>query len=124
MRLFVSAFLSVGAAAFACAQESWDAHYVGGAKIGHTHTFVQKVPDRTTGKEYLRVRIDIELKLKRDKDVSVVKMQYGTIETLKGEVLRLDTRTLVGEDHDIRAYGDVITAKWSSNWTGMASTRA
>ena len=81
---------------------------VGGSKIGYTHTYVEKVKDQRSGKDYLRVRIDIELKLKRDKDVSVIKMQYGTIETLDGQVLRLDTRTLVGEDHDLRAHGDVI----------------
>jgi Transglutaminase-like superfamily len=107
MRIVVPAFLSVVATTLAFGQESWDAHYVSGAKIGYTHTYVERVPDPATKKEYLRVRIDIELKLKRDRDVSIVKMQYGTIETLKGEVLRLDTRTLVGEDHDIRAHGDV-----------------
>ena len=47
---------------------------------------------RTGARIYLRVRIDMELRLKRDKDVSIVKMQYGTIETLDGEVLRLDTQ--------------------------------
>ena len=108
MRTVVPAFLWVMTGSLAHGQESWDAHYVGGSKIGYTHTFVEKVPDPTTKKEYLRVRIDMELKLKRDKDVTIAKMQYGTIETLKGEVLRLDTRTLVGEDHDLRAHGDVI----------------
>ncbi len=88
------------------AQESWDATYLGGAKIGYTHTYVEKVKDR--GKDYLRVRIDLELKLKRDKDTTVTKIQYGTIETLDGQVLRLDTRTQVGEDNDLRAHGDVI----------------
>lgn len=102
------AFLWVLTGGLAHGQESWDAHYVGGSKIGYTHTYVQRVPDPTTKKEYLRVRIDMELKLKRDKDVTIAKMQYGTIETLKGEVLRLDTRTLVGEDHDLRGHGDVI----------------
>ena len=54
------------------------------------------------------MRIDIEQRLKRDKDISVVKLEYGTIETLDGQVLRLDTRTLAGDAKDIRAHGDVI----------------
>ena len=33
---------------------------------------------------------------------------YGTIETLDGQVLRLDTRTQAGEGQDLRVHGDVI----------------
>jgi hypothetical protein len=98
--------LSIGLCTVARGQESWDATFVGGSKIGYTHTYVEKVKDH--GKEYLRVRIDLQLKLKRDKDISIIKLQYGTIETLDGQVLRLDTRTQIGEDNDIRAHGDVI----------------
>jgi Transglutaminase-like superfamily len=89
--------------------ESWDAIYLGGSKIGYVHTFVEKVHYK--GKEYQRVRIHIEQRLKRDKDISVVNLEYGTIETLDGEVLRLDTRILAGDGRDIRAHGDVIGGK-------------
>jgi hypothetical protein len=107
MGTLLSALLALGCFALAWGQESWDATYVAGAKIGFTHTYVEKVKD-PRGKDYLRVRIDLELKLKRDRDVTVAKLQYGTIETLDGQVLRLDTRTQIGEDTDIRAHGDVI----------------
>ena len=76
------------------AQESWDAVYLGGSKIGHMHTYVEKVTDH--GKDYHRVRLDIEMHLKRGKDQSDIKLMYGTIETLDGQVLRLDTRTQAG----------------------------
>src|ERR1700722_1807315 len=89
--------------------ESWDAIYLGGSKIGYVHTYVEKVHYK--GKEYQRVRIHIEQRLKRDKDISVVNLEYGTIETLDGEVLRLDTRILAGDAKDIRAHGDVIGGK-------------
>ena len=92
-----------GAAAHA--QESWDAVYLGGSKIGYIHVFVESVKDR--GREYLRVRIDIELRLKRREDVAVTKLMYGTIETLDGQVLKLDTRTQVG-NQDLRVHGNVI----------------
>jgi hypothetical protein len=92
------------------AQESWDAIYLAGSKIGYVHTFVEKVREGT-GREYLRVRIDAQEQIKRGRDVSIVKLRYGTIETEDGQVLRLDTRTQAGEDHDIRAYGDVIHGK-------------
>ncbi len=106
-RLILPSFLGLVICTIVHGQESsWDATYVDGAKIGYTHTYVEKVPNR--GKVYLRVRIDMELRLKRDKDVSIVKMQYGTIETLDGEVLRLDTKTLTGEFNELRTHGDVI----------------
>jgi hypothetical protein len=87
------------------AQDSWDAIYLAGSKVGWLHTFVEKVPNN--GKNYLRVRIDCEQRFKRDKDVSISRFQYGTIETLDGQVLRLDTLTSVGEQK-LRGHGDVI----------------
>jgi transglutaminase-like putative cysteine protease len=105
-RIILPLFLDLVICTIVHGQESWDATYVNGSKIGYTHTYVEKVKNR--GKDYMRVRIDMELSLKRDKDVSIVKMMYGTIETLDGEVLRLDTRTLTGEANEIRTHGDVI----------------
>src|ERR1700756_1854408 len=104
--LFAASGLVMGKSAHA--QESWDAIYLAGAKIGWVHTFVEKVQDR--GRDYLRVRIDIEQRLKRGKDISIARLMYGTIETLEGQVLRLDTRTTVGEQQ-LRAHGDVVQGK-------------
>jgi len=87
------------------AQDSWDAIYLQGSKIGWVHTFVKKVQDR--GRDYLNVRLDIEQRLKRGNDISVTNLMYGTIETLDGQVLRLDTLTTAGEQK-LRAHGDVI----------------
>ena len=86
-------------------QESWDAIYLAGSKIGWVHTFVEKVKNR--GKDYQRVRVDVEQRLKRGKDTAVTKLSYGTIETLDGQVLRLDTLTQAGTQ-SLRAHGDVI----------------
>ena len=90
------------------AQESWDAIYLAGTKIGFVHTYVEKVKNQ--GKDYLRVRIDMEQRIKRDRDFSVTKLTYGTIETPEGQVLRLDTLIDAGEQR-IRAHGDVIRGK-------------
>jgi hypothetical protein len=109
LRISSLALLALLGGARAEAQESWDAIYLGGAKIGYIHTFVQKVPNR--GREYLRVRIDMEQRVKRRDDISVTKLMYGTIETLDGQVLRLDTRTQAGGNQDLRAHGDVIGGK-------------
>lgn len=105
----VIALVLVGAPARA--EESWDAVYLVGAKVGHMHTYVEKVADPKTGKDYRRVRLDVEMRLKRENDESFVKLMYGTIETLDGQVLRLDTRTQSGEALDIRVHGDVDVAK-------------
>src|SRR5438309_1524911 len=70
--------------------ESWDAVYLGGAKAGHIHTYIEPVKDK--GRDLLRVRIDMVVSYKRLKDRVTMKLHYGTIETLDGSVLRLDTR--------------------------------
>ena len=86
------------------AQESWDAIYLGGSKIGYIHTYIKKV--KSQGRDYLNVRIDMEQRIKRGDDVSVTRLTYGTIETPAGQVLRLDTLTDTGEQR-LRAHGDV-----------------
>jgi len=105
--LTIAAALLLGSGQRASSQESWDAIYLQGSKIGWVHTFVKKVQDR--GRDYLNVRVDIEQRLKRGDDVSVTKLMYGTIETLDGQVLKLDTLTIVGDQNQkLRAHGDVI----------------
>jgi hypothetical protein len=98
----------LGTAGRVSAQDSWDAVYLVGSKVGHIHTFVEPVKDR--GRDLLRVRIDMELSYQRLKDRITTKMQYGTIETLDGQVLRLDTRILAS-DKEIRVHGDAIGGK-------------
>jgi transglutaminase-like putative cysteine protease len=109
-RALMGSPLAILVASLACApaqaQDSWDAVYRGGSKIGHIHTWVEKVSDR--GRDYNRVRIDIEQRLKRRDDETVIRLMYGTIETLDGEVLKLDTRTQAGETQDIRVHGDAV----------------
>ena len=75
-----------------------------GAHIGFVHTYVEKV--RSKGHEYLRVRIDMEQRVRRGRDIAVTRLTYGTIEALDGQVLRLDTYTQLGQQR-IRTYGDV-----------------
>ena len=87
------------------AQEAWDAVFLKGNKIGHVHTFIEKVSEK--GRELYRVRQDQVYTFRRLKDTVTMKMMYGTIETPEGEVLRLDTRTLTS-DNEIRVYGDAI----------------
>src|SRR5690349_21766640 len=45
------------------AQDSWDAVYLSGQKVGHIHTFVAPVKDK--GKDLVRVRVDMVLSFKR-----------------------------------------------------------
>jgi len=97
-----------GLASPALAQESWDAVYLAGSKIGYIHTFIEKVTDK--GRDLLRVRVDMVLTFKRDKDTVVNELMYGTIETLDGEVLRIATRTLLS-DRELKMSGDAVKGK-------------
>src|ERR1017187_2766876 len=105
LMLCLAAAVGLVFSASASAQESWDAIYLGGSKIGHVHTYVEKVKNQ--GRDYLRVRIDMEQRIKRGKDIAVTRLTYGTIETPEGQVLRLDTLIDAGEQ-TIRTHGDVI----------------
>ncbi len=87
--LLVQIGIVLAASTASHAEESWDAVYLGGAKIGFVHTFVEKLKDK--GRDFLRVRIDMELNLKRGNDIASPSFTYGTIETLDGQVLKLDT---------------------------------
>lgn len=93
------------AASAARAEDSWDAVFLAGNKIGYIHTFIEKATEKN--RPLNRVRVDTVLSFRRGDDVVTQKMMYGTIETLEGEVLRLDTRTLTS-DNEIRVYGDVV----------------
>ena len=106
--VILGAALGLLAAAPAQAQESWDAVFLKGSKIGYVHTSVEKV--REKNRELYRVRVDWVLKFRRLDDSVVMKILYGTIETPDGEVLRLDTRTVVS-DNELRVHGDVIKGK-------------
>ncbi len=103
--LFVLALTSA-----ARSQESWDAIYIKGEKIGHLHVWVEpikQVSART--KDLVNVRVDWDMSFKRGDDRVQLKQHYGTIETKDGSVLRLDTRSQTA-DGDIRTYGDVDRA--------------
>lgn len=106
--VLLAAFVLVGLTGAAPTTDSWDAVYLAGSKVGHVHTFIEPVKDR--GRDYLRIRFDMKLSYKRLDDTVNIQMQYGTIETQEGEVIRLDTRTLAS-DREIRVHGDAVGGK-------------
>lgn len=88
----------------ATSQESWDAVFIGGKRVGAIYTRVTPIEDK--GKSYIRVEVTTTLTFKRLNDSVTVRQRFGTIETPGGEVLRLDTRSNSGGD-DIRTFGDL-----------------
>jgi hypothetical protein len=88
--------------------ESWDAVFLGGSKVGHMRIRVAPVEEGT--RKLQRVLVDYALKYKRGNDASSLELQYGTIETPEGQVLRLDTLTLASQQV-IRVHGDVVQGK-------------
>jgi transglutaminase-like putative cysteine protease len=88
--------------------DSWDAVYLAGSKVGHTHTYVEAVKNQ--GRDLVRVRFDMKLSYKRLGDTVSIGLEYGTIETPDGEVLRLDTLTRASKQV-MRSHGDVVDGK-------------
>ncbi|MFO0959968.1 MAG: transglutaminase-like domain-containing protein [Isosphaeraceae bacterium] len=91
-------------------QQSWDAVYMSGTKVGYVHTQVERLKDPTKDRELLRVQVDTVLSFKRRNDKITQRVRYGTIETPGGSVLRLDIRVQSGQD-EMRTYGDVVDDK-------------
>ncbi len=89
-------------------QDSWDAVFLSGSKVGHMHTTVEPLQER--GRKLVRVRVNFNLSFKRGKDTATMELEYGTIETPEGEVLRLDTRTHASQQV-MRVHGDVVDGK-------------
>ena len=88
--------------------ESYDAIFLGGARVGYMKIGVEPVKD---GDRLLRrVRVNIVLTIQRAKNASTIVLEYGTIETPEGKVLRLDTQTFASQTI-IRVHGDVNDGK-------------
>ncbi len=93
--------------------ESWDAVFLGGSKVGYMWIRIAPVVEEVKGqgeRKLQRVLVDFVLNFKRGNDASTIKVQYGTIETPDGQVLRLDTRTLASTQV-LRVHGDVMNGK-------------
>ena len=88
--------------------ESWDAVFLGASRVGYMHIRVIPVEEGT--RKLQRVLVDYVLEFRRGNDKSVVQVEYGTIETPDGQVLRLDTRTLASKQI-LRVHGDVLNGK-------------
>ena len=85
-------------------RDAWDAVFIDGQKVGHIHYSVTPVT-AADGRELVRVQVESTLNLKRLDDTVVISTRYGTIETVDGQVLRLDSRSLVGPN-ETRIFGD------------------
>ena len=104
--LLLLAVASTGAASASDeARESYDAVYIQRQRVGYFHLTVQPVKDHE--KDLVRIRIDQILSFKRGKDPVTIEVNYGTIETLEGSVLRLDTRIFASRQ-EMRTHGDVV----------------
>jgi hypothetical protein len=101
-------------------QESWDAVYLAGAKVGSVHTFVEPLKDH--GRDLVRVRVDMVVTMKRLDNEITMEFRYGTIETPEGSVLRLDTRTLASTQEQ-RAYGDVVNGQMTLTLEGSGQAQ-
>lgn len=100
-------------------RESWDAVFIAGKKVGYIHTTVEPVR-AADGRELLRVQVQTQLRFKRLNDTVTMQTRYGTVETKEGEVLRLDSRSLVGPN-EMRIYGDVVDGQMDLTLEGGGS---
>ncbi len=73
------------------ADETWDALYLGTDKIGYNHTVVRKIEEN--GRDLLQVAVETVTSMKRFGTTIELRMNYQSIETPEGNLLRIDNRT-------------------------------
>ncbi len=71
-------------------EEAWDAVFMGGAKIGYSHTVME--PFTENGRQLLRLTNESELSMKRFDQRVKQKFVMTSIETLDGQVLRFESK--------------------------------
>ena len=107
-RCWTFLFLLILPSTLLAQSESWDAVFIGNSQAGSLRTRVEQVMDKD--RPLVRVLLNISIQVRRGDDSSVSEVEYGTIETPTGEVLRLDTRTYASRQM-IRVHGDVVDGK-------------
>lgn len=107
----------------AIAEESWDATYLAGSKVGYVHTVVVPLKEKVADQALLNVKVNQVLSFKRNKDQISMQLRLGTIETPDGSVLRLDYRVGSGQA-EMKNSGDVVDGKMTMTFeAGTTKTR-
>jgi hypothetical protein len=74
----------------------WDAVFIGADKVGYVHTAIR--PTVEDGKEFVHVQVETVMNIKRFNQSVEMKLDYSSVETPDGKILRLENRGLAGVD--------------------------
>src|SRR5712692_9372207 len=86
-------------------QETWDAAFLGREQAGYLHTVVRAIEQN--GRRLLRTTMELDLKVRRFQDVSLMKMTTGTDETEDGKVTAVSMRQSLGKEQQLVLTGAV-----------------
>lgn len=87
-------------------QDIWDAAYLEGSRAGYVHTSVREI--LRNGKKYYDTVMVLHLMVKRNEEVIQLRMETGTIETEKGQVLGTYMRQHLGPNKQLEITGKVV----------------
>lgn len=110
--------------------ESWQAAYLQGLKIGHSHT---RTVETTSGKnKALKTVRTVKLTVKRYGAVMPIKIEQTCVETPDGQVLSMELHQSLGEGNRMSVYAEVngdklkveaggrkLTVPWDSDCLGL-----
>jgi transglutaminase-like putative cysteine protease len=66
-------------------RETWDAAYLDGSKVGFYHTTVREI--ERNGEKLFQTRVELDLTVRRYKDLTRIRMETATDETADGKVM-------------------------------------
>jgi hypothetical protein len=72
--------------------ESWAAVFMGNDKVGYVHTVIR--PTMEDGKDVVQVQVETFMSIKRFGQATEMKLDYNSVETAAGKLLRLENRGL------------------------------
>src|SRR5258707_777542 len=75
-------------------EDTWDAVYIKGSKVGHVHTYIEA--DSLEGNAPLRIKSETTLSMERDGQSSIQNVSILSVESLGGEVASFECRMTAG----------------------------
>jgi hypothetical protein len=99
----------------------WDAVFLGNDKVGYVHTTIR--PAREDGKDLVHVQVETVMNIKRFSQSTEMKLDYSSVETPAGKVLRLDNRGVTGVESRTMGVAQDNSMLLTMETAGKKSTR-
>jgi hypothetical protein len=86
-------------------EESWDLIIMGKDRVGYVHTLERQLQEE--GRDVVHVQVTTVMTIKRFGQAIEMNLEYNSVESLEGQLIRIDNRVR-GSMLDVRTSGEVV----------------